>query len=549
MSERNVAVAPTTDSADFPYVTTPAQRQRLDLIHHLLEFGHEILIVQGEAGSGKTRMLDIIVEEASPNWRISHHCGSDIRSPAQLLAALSASLGLISAESVPAQTLTRIRRELVARRAEGQVVILAIDDADELDSGSCALLYELTRNEPGNAALRVLLTGANDGQLTARFEDLSAEPVLLHVIDIAPLSAAAAAELFEYIAESMGSELRIANDEIDTLVDVSGGNPARLIRALYALVDVELAPPEEPTSVAAGRRYGRARTVIVLCLVGAVVGAILQQIGIRRTPAPAIIEMTLPIGGSPGSATSVVRPLAEDGVAAHSQPLEALQPEQVSPVVEPATTDGSAPDDAEPSAYSVVAADPGNEAVLPAPERAPTVATSADSVAVVSATAEEAPAAGDANTAPALLPADKSVAETVAVPPKSVTRAAPREQSSAPVPAPAPRAATAPKDAVSKDHVSSAPYTRDSVLAQAGQNYVIQLFGSRDEAAARRMVSERGIAGRATVLSTEHAGARWYVVVYGSYPNRELANHAIAKLPAALVALKPWPRSIASLKP
>ncbi|CAN0436934.1 unnamed protein product, partial [Phaeothamnion confervicola] len=68
-----------------PYLTTPAIRQRLDLLSHLLEFGHQMVVVQGQAGSGRSRLLSAVAAQARPNWRIIVGNGAATPSAAALL--------------------------------------------------------------------------------------------------------------------------------------------------------------------------------------------------------------------------------------------------------------------------------------------------------------------------------------------------------------------------------------------------------------------------------------------------------------------------------
>lgn len=74
------------------------------------------------------------------------------------------------------------------------------------------------------------------------------------------------------------------------------------------------------------------------------------------------------------------------------------------------------------------------------------------------------------------------------------------------------------------------------------------MLGSRREAAIRQFIKAQGLKGQMAILRTQRQGQDWYVLLYGDYPSRAAANAAVAQLPAAVRAGKPWPRSFASVQ-
>lgn len=553
-----------------PYVMTPALRQRLDLLHHLLEFGRQMVVLQGEAGTGRTRMLEAIVDEAGPAWRVLQHAGEELASPQRLLAALTAGLGL--AQNAPAagsvgqaSPLTRIREDLARRHADGQVVVLAIDDAAVMDSSSCALLYELGGGS-GSTELHVLMVGDAAGSFAARLEELAPSVALVHVVDVPPLTLDAAFDLYGHVVARMPEDPGASAEEIEDLAIACRGNPGEFIRAVRGLqAPPAAAPPPPPVARVRPQLPRRTLFVAALCVLGAVVGALIHSAGSRREPEPAVIEMTLPGPGTgprtvgtvapgTGEVRAPVEPPPADAAAADRAPAPALLA-QAGPVAEPVVLPGAPSDEAaEPSAYAVLAADTGNEAELPPPPGAPPEAP-AEPLAPAAAVTAPPSATGAKDTPPASAAPTTTPAATapvaVAPPPapKPVPAPAPKPPPTPkPVPKPVPakpvaKPVTPPPKPVAK------PYDSQHVLAQPAQNYVVQLFGSREQQAAQRFVTQHALGGRAAVVRTMHNGQPWYIVSYGNYASRSEANRAAAALPAPLAALKPWPRPISSLKP
>lgn len=72
------------------------------------------------------------------------------------------------------------------------------------------------------------------------------------------------------------------------------------------------------------------------------------------------------------------------------------------------------------------------------------------------------------------------------------------------------------------------------------------MLGTRSEKSAQAVVQEHGSGYR--YFTKQHEGRPLYVVTYGSFANRAAAQSAIASLPSALQAGKPWPRTFSSVQ-
>ena len=88
----------------------------------------------------------------------------------------------------------------------------------------------------------------------------------------------------------------------------------------------------------------------------------------------------------------------------------------------------------------------------------------------------------------------------------------------------------------------------EQILAYQPQNYTLQLLGSYSEASVRSFVEQNADSNSYAYFETRFQGRPWFVVVYGSFPDRDAATAAIATLPADQRALEPWARSLGGIQ-
>ncbi|MDZ7751391.1 MAG: SPOR domain-containing protein [Gammaproteobacteria bacterium] len=122
-------------------------------------------------------------------------------------------------------------------------------------------------------------------------------------------------------------------------------------------------------------------------------------------------------------------------------------------------------------------------------------------------------------------------AETPPAPPPADSEAAPTSETPPPRP-PRPRPAPPP----------SWPFN----LAE--DRYVLQLMGSHERASVARLITRHELEDPSAVVDLVHEGRPWYVLIHGAYASRDEAVGAIRRLAPELRALRPWARSVASLR-
>ena len=517
------------------YISQTLQ-QRLDLIEHLLEFGRQIIVLNGASGSGKSTLLGYLSAGQGRNWyciRIPVGPTLSVRGLEQLIIR---ELDIEHSDEVELRTVIRLR--LGALEQAGKVAVLLFDDAEHLTPEVINAIVTLANTEDKLAEFRVLL--AADLDHSALLENLQREAPqhgLVHVVEIPRLTAAQVQALIAH---------RLHGTDVHADDYFSAADYARLTTEAQGLTGhvVTLARQQlaERTrsgghAHSAGTRVAWVRKLAFTALgLGAIAGGAWlanrhAEPGAAGDPVamPSAIEVPAPPAPVPPLAPLAPEPASEvPTMATERAPIVSVPETLAPPIVVGAVGDP-------PPAVSSVG-------TTPTPSLPPSV--------VDNATPTPAPRElpkGSRATEPTV-PATMKVVKrhptpTVVEPPP------PHEHASKPS-APSAVAARAPREAIKKPATAPivASYSREWLLKQPANGHVLQLFGVRERGAAQRFVAQHGIAEHSVLLSSTLNGKPWYLVTYGYFPNRTAALAAAATLPAPLRATHPWARSIGSLR-
>ncbi|MGE0486608.1 MAG: SPOR domain-containing protein [Gammaproteobacteria bacterium] len=524
----------TPPSAEYPYQLTESLRQRLDLVHHLVEFGRQVIVVQGPRGSGRSRLLGTVADEAAGDWETVLLEGRQHNGAAALIGAWTEALGAPpGADDGDIDILREALHRLTRQRRR---CVLLVDDADALDDDAVALLQAIANHPHDFEDTRVVLSTADDGEedFAAFFEAGVSGIGMVHVVEVPPLDTAGVRGLAAAWSALIGlpPSVVLPEDAVDGVAQAAEGRPARVLE--YLAQRLEQGQPTEQEIFGGFELPARLKRVGGIALVGAAALGLVALAVTQRERAPAavaeqgptLIELELPDAPAteqvPAATVGEVTPtpavreipltLPADGAASGN-------PTALGTAAEPRIdTDTASPPIGSPPTASAAAATP-EPATAPPTTPAP---ASASALAVPTP-----PAPRDAIVPrPPLPPLD--------TPPRTVVEPAPPEPT-----------ASAPSE--NKPHESQA-YNAKWVLTQKPGAYVVQVFGGSTRAAAEKYLRGQGaLRGRAAVLDLRRNGAPWHVVVWGLFPDRNAAAAAIATLPAAVRAAGPWPRSVGSL--
>ena len=525
-------------SEDYYYLTS-ALRLRVDLIRHLLEYGHQIIVITGPPGIGKSMLLQHAVATDQGGWQVLHMTAGPTLSRANVLEKIAASLGIELLSTRDEDPINAIHKRIRSLGQTGTRLILALDDAHTLPVDTIACLATLARaDDVACEAKLVVSADPEQSRIVDQLQNGSTDKALVHVVEIPRLSEDHMREMLQHRwAATFGEEaLPLTDAELVQIHRQSNGIAAKAIvlaRQLQVIAEETRRNPRDPAM-----RYIVTGIAVISFIM------LIAYVTSRSEDDDAETEIVLDLP-SPAS-TAMNSAFESDGESISALPLP-LDPPSLSspPVVQtPDTAPAAATEPDQPTATlpetpessnSLDAARVATDAPDTSQQQAgpPLAADTPDADDRASLAGESSQQEKRAEAPPLVVAQDKPARDDrVGV----ETEASAQEKPSAPVPA------------ATKKPRQNATYSTTWLRGQNPQSYVLQLFGVRDRAAADSFIETQRIENRSTVLATQHEGAPWYIVLYGHYPNRAAAVAAIAKLPEKLTKTKPWARSIASIK-
>ncbi|MCV4156851.1 AAA family ATPase [Pseudomonas aeruginosa] len=512
----------------------PAQRKPvLGQLHHLARYSQLLLLVTGPLGSGKTLLRQALVastnKDAVLSVVISARTAADetslLRQVAQGLSINQASLEAI---------LTKVAQLAIT----GQDVYLMVDDAEQLQDSALEVLL-LLASGTNEGRLHVFLFG--EPSLLPRLEVFSEGEERFHAIELQPYSEE---ETRDYLAQRLegagqGIEL-ISNDLLVDIHEQSEGWPGAINQvARDALIEAMLANRGAARKATGGSFNLPKKHLVILAVVaiGVIAAWFMQGKSKPEAPQTASTELSMN-GGTPAQAQQPGSgPAVEFNGSSQPLPLPLVGESQ--PVIrEPlAQAAGQGGDD---------------EGGLPSAAVPPTVSSSAPPVTPLANNGvtpmhpvPPAPTEPTEPTAPAATPTPAPAAPVASAP------------ASKPAPAPAPAKPAASKPATTAAaKPASAPAAKPAsgggagsqwYRNQSGGNFALQILGTGSEANAQAFIRQQG-GGDFRYFKKTLQGKPFYVVTYGSFPNRAAALAAVKKLPSKVQAGKPWPRTFASIQ-
>ena len=516
--------AATIDPGSALYVVSSSLRQRLDLIHHLVEFGRQIIVVSGQPGSGRSRFLEAVAKEAQRRWFVIRVAGETIKSVDELLSALLDGLAgdLRENTGTPQILEVQVREQLNRLHSQGQLGLLIADDCDRWNEMTNQLLFRLADTERNDGELRIIASCSSDSNYLQQLHAIAPQAAPLHLVETPPLEPDEIRSLAVALAERDGRTApNLSSAELDQLRSRSGGNAAAIIDLLTG-PGLSPDPRMAATSRALPDRLRRATGVAIALAVAAILTVLVLIERGNRPPETTRVEISLP---------------ADDRIAA-------AQAERLGETVaNPADSDTGQIDDA-----GVTPPGFAPEAPVGAPEQPGTAAAE-----------QRAPTRTIEPGPPPIAPLDSGLTADInlAIPAQGGLPAPlPPEDAGVPEVAPIetisqqgePISTPTPSKATSATPLTTLGYTREWVLTHGDKNYVIQLFGVRERGSAERFIATNSLSEKATIFDLEHEGAEWHVVVLGLYPDREHAIQAINALTRSLQRTGPWARPVGSLR-
>lgn len=504
--------------------------------------------------------------------------------------------------------LEALHEQIKVTREHGQRLLIMVDDADRLSDEALDLLINLQLSNDNNdgTAPQLLLVG--QPVLAERLESSRWLDALAGRYHQLPLEPFADDEMEAFVLQAVPGARMMSDKDIKALAKRSGGYPGQLHgdgpaktkpKKKPKTQKTDITPKEIPHTakgVSGGRRafplpplhMGGIALLLIMITVAAAwtfapdeEPAVTVDEGSKRVTVP--LHLSIPGQAQTPKVSELDKRLAEQEARLKQKPVVLVE---TAPEPELVITVQEEKPEVEIAAEFKVAPLPQ------VPEQAATsVPAQPEADLLVKPVAEEESAA-EASTKPVIAkvdqPPEQESVDPVVVTPNVATRkkeeaehtqvaAVDTAAEEAPAPeviavvAPQPVAETAPpvvdrSEAVQKsvEVAPAKPEQKPDIVLAEGQvprtariladekllmaepagNYALQLLGAREKSSAERFLKAYPDEDGLRVFATLFKGRPWYVVVYGSYMDRQQATNAVSVLPQGLKNLRPWARSM-----
>ena len=546
-----------TDDREF--FSTPALEHRIELIKHLIEFSDRIVVVTGDAGSGKTSLLSHLKQNSDEKWNLCQLQFNDINTVEDFFFQLFQDQGIdyneLDSYGNKIATLYEYFEDL---ELKGYLPLLFIDDAHYLSIEILKALFDLAINQKNKPALHIVLFSETNIAELINHRNLG----FIHSLDLPPFDE-------EQIADYISHRLMTSGHQGDSIIDqklissiykTSNGLPGLInelaIKALQdpAIENKKQKPLVKFKALALNPNY---TLPLALILITAFIVYTLQSDNTEQDVEVVTKEIDIPIQ------TTETQPntQAEEAVSVIEETSETELETAFSDPESQAKSETETPDIQEPN---IVLLNTDGEIIYdfaaePKPDQAKTETEEnnieiltekiTDTKESVIEQSENMIESKDRLSQKKEQQPDKVTAEKTQSP-EPVTRA---EQQTPPEPeektSTADTETSVKKQEIQDVSISEQIRGADWLKQQPPNHYVLQLMGVHDGNALSKFI-DKNIPNKQhlALFTTVNQNKEWHVLVYGNYANRELAVNAIPTLPSALQKLNPWPRRVETIQ-
>ena len=222
------------------FFTTPALRLRMDLIQEYIRRNESPVLILGEAGVGKSTLLNQLVCRADHNWRVVRMPAVRTFSADDVTTFLNAELRLPTRVS-PEKMLSEFDGWLNRLAVRGQIAVVVVDNAHDLCDESLARLCTL-KEDMQSKNLCVLMTGEPDLRTRMNAQmGTTGSPTGIHAINIPSLDQREVASYIDMRLYHAGMEGRgpFSRATIDDIARCSRGHPGQINAMANGLLTTE----------------------------------------------------------------------------------------------------------------------------------------------------------------------------------------------------------------------------------------------------------------------------------------------------------------------
>ncbi len=546
----------------------PELVQRIDLLQHLAEYSHRLLLVVGPVGSGKTTLLHQLLLRRKEHWVTCVAQGiHDLRANA-LFHGLKECLEAEETGNDLLRLVETITQRVQGLQLSGWLPLLLIDDAHRLPVKTLeALLSLLYPGSDAESLLRVILF--TEPSIYTTLGTASRRPIpkhAIHSLGVPPLNEAQTAELVlqRLAAAGLRGDSPFSAKQNHTLYTRGFGRPGPTLAMAHEMLSESRPRPRDTGDKTPPKRRIPAIPTAISALIALLLGAVL----VFQNHINALFTEDSTIGAFGGK--------GEQWQAENAPALPVLPPSRPTPAADPVP--GSAEDDS-PTPTQPVAPRPSldnepTDLTLPgipvdlfpwgAASREPTaqepfavvprdgrIPAERNDAALADTSTSPQQAVPPEQKSPTLALGDNPVTLPTEPPlsPAAKSEAPPdREGRTATAASLKKDSASAPELQTRSTQASPAPLAGqdDWILRQPPSHYTLQLMGTREETAISEFIERYRLEGSIGYFWRRRKGAHWYGLVFGSFPNRKAAAIAAKNLESRLPE-KPWLRRFSAV--
>lgn len=263
---------------DDMYYSEPTRKQRLDILLHLTQYTHELLVVTGEKGMGKTMFLREFINNTGEHWKICQIDSHPMMTDEQFLQRVNTGYGISATGNNKLSMLSNLKKHLDGLLHQALPVILLIDDAHLFPTHILRLILEIAslKNPISNCSVRVILFSESQIKITLAEPELDPKhKLIVRKIDLPPLNEAHTGYYLQHRLSQAGMQVEqfLTRPTIAKIYKQSHGVPQKINEAADKLL-FETTPIIRRTSHVAAQQKKMASskymvmTMVLLAMAG-----------------------------------------------------------------------------------------------------------------------------------------------------------------------------------------------------------------------------------------------------------------------------------------